>query len=278
MIDLDDPQQVAQADRLGLQAVAADWDLPAQAMQAAASLLGRTVSREPASALPDELSALARLAAETHGLDATTVLASSVLVSSVQPTITFDTHPAYTFARFLAVAAHAAGRPIRSITLDHAWLDGLLPHTAVADNLAKQVALRLYQHIPLIWSASPWLDGIAHDWRLRIARYAESAAMAASDAEMQRVWSMARFPAFWPNGVTVWHLDAAPVVAGGPNKLSAILAARRLPVIELSAPGSTPAEQAVHYLYLGNWVALYLAALYQVDPADRVPLQLLGLA
>ncbi len=278
MIDLDDPQQVALADRLGLQTVAADLSLPLRAMSAANRLLGQTAPSAPDPVPLDDLRGLARFAAEIYAVDVTAVLASAVSETPGEPPITFDTHPAYTLAHFLALAARAADRPLPDLALDRGWLESLLPHTPVAGNVAKQVALRLYQHIPLIWSALPWLDGIAQEWRLRLARYAESAALAAGDEEMQRVWSMARFPAFWPNGVTILRLDAAPVATREPNKLLPILAARRCPVIELAAPGSTPVEYAIHYLYLGNWVALYLAALYQADPADRVPLQLLGLA
>ncbi|HRW49608.1 MAG TPA: SIS domain-containing protein, partial [Caldilinea sp.] len=102
---------------------------------------------------------------------------------------------------------------------------------------------------------------------------------AAGSESMQRLWSMARFPNFWPNGVVVVHLteQERPALPGS-EALTAILAARRIQRIELAAPGATRAEVAIHHLYLGNWIALYLAALYQVDPADRVPLQLLGLA
>lgn len=278
MIDLDDTQQVAQADRLGLQVVAANLDMPAQAIQAATTRGDQIRLDEPTTAPPGELHGLARLAAETYDVNVASVLANAGQTDREQPSITFDTHPAYTFTYFLAVAAQVAGQSKPKLVLDRPWLESLLPHSPVADNAAKQVALRLYQHIPLIWSAMPWLDSIAHDWRLRIARYAESAALAAGDAEMQQVWSMARFPAFWPNGVTIVRLDTAPAESREPRKLLAILAARRFPVGEVASPGTTRAGHAMHHLYFGNWVALYLAALYQVDPADRVPLRLLGLA
>ena len=55
MIDLDDPQQVRQLDRLGLQRVAADPHLPEQALGAAAA--GDPITYAP------EVAGLARLAA-----------------------------------------------------------------------------------------------------------------------------------------------------------------------------------------------------------------------
>jgi hypothetical protein len=38
---------------------------------------------------------------------------------------------------------------------------------------------------------------------------------------------------------------------------------------------SSPILTGLHLLELGEWLALYAAALYNVDPADRVPLQIL---
>ena len=271
MIDLDDLHQVRQADRLGLQAIAADLRLPQQALRAAAA------GAHPA--YPPELAGLARLAADLYALPAP-ITASASAAENAPPLLAIDTHPAYAFTAFLAHSARAAGQRLARPALDDLWLHTLLPETPVASNVAKQTALNLYQHIPLLWAGEPWLDAIAEDWRLRILYFAESAALAASEEVMQRFWSMARFPNFWPNGVAVVHLasghtSSTEATAG---KMATILAARRIRHSDLAAPGATQAEMAIHYLYLGNWIALYLAALYQVDPADRVPLQLLNLA
>ena len=266
MIDLDDPQQVRQLDRLGLQRVAADPHLPEQALRAAAA--GDRITYVP------EVAGLARLAAELSALPI-----PAPTTGDAPPTLTFDTHPAYTLAIFLASSARIAGEPPPQLSVNRTWLHALRPETPAAANMAKQAALRLYQHVPLIWSGAPWLEGVGEEWRLRILYYAESAALAAGSEGMQRLWSMARFPNFWPNGVVVVHLaeQERPAVPGS-EALAAILAARRIHRLELAAPGATRTEVAIHHLYLANWIALYLAALYQVDPADRVPLQLLGLA
>lgn len=266
MIDLDDPQQVRQLDRLGLQRVAADPHLPEQALCAAAA--GGSITYAP------EVAGLARLAAELSALPP-----PAPATGDAPRILTFDTHPAYILTTFLALSARMAGEPPPQLAVNRAWLQALLPETPAAANVAKQAALRLYQHVPIIWSGAPWLEGVGEEWRLRILYYAESGALAAGSERMQRLWSMARFPNFWPNGVVVVHLAAqdGPAMPGD-EALAAILAARRIQRLELAAPGVTSAEVAIHHLYLGNWIALYLAALYQVDPADRVPLQLLGLA
>lgn len=265
MIDLDDPQQVRQLDRLGLQSVAADPHLPERAMRVAA--IGDSITYAP------EVAGLARLAAELS-----TLPSPAPVIGDAPPSLTFDTHPAYTLATFLALPARTAGERLPQLTVNRAWLHALLPETPAAGNMAKQTALRLYQHVPLIWSGAPWLEGVGEEWRMRILYYAESAALGAGAESMQRLWSMARFPNFWPHGVVVMHLtEQGSPVAPEDEALAAILAARRIQRLELAAPGATRAEVAIHHLYLGNWIALYLAALYQVDPADRVPLQLLGL-
>jgi len=271
MIDLDDLQQVRQMDRLGLQAIAADPYLPEQALCAAAARDSITYAAE--------VSGLAHLAAALNTLSSPTSRALVLATGDMQPDLTFDTHPAYALAFFLALSVQSAGVAQVQPAVDHAWLRSLLPETPTVDNVAKQGALRLYQHIPLIWSGEAWLKGVGEDWRLRILYYAESAALVAGSEAMQRMWSMARFPNFWPQGVTVVHLGQVGANATpADSTLATILAARRFPRLELTAPGITRTATALHYLYLGNWIALYLAALYQVDPADRVPLQLLGLA
>ena len=196
--------------------------------------------------------------------------------------VRFDDHPAYVFAYLCALAAHGAHIPLDSLAdslaLNEEWLHSLLPATPHLQNPAKQLALRFFSHTPLLWAEAPWLVHIAQDWRLRILRYAECAALVADLSDMLQGWSMARFPAFWPNTICVAHLAcAAPPDDARIFTLQSILRKRRFDSIEVAPPVGNAPAMALHLLYLGEWVALYLAALYGVDPADRVPLQLLGM-
>jgi hypothetical protein len=130
-----------------------------------------------------------------------------------------------------------------------------------------------------LWAEDGWQAEIAQDWRLRILRYAESAAIVADLSEMQQAWSMARFPNFWGNALCVARIgEVAAHHHGQVNMLQSILQKRRFNTIHIEVPGEDPFLRGIHLLYLGEWVALYLAALYGVDPEARVPLQLLGLA
>jgi hypothetical protein len=54
------------------------------------------------------------------------------------------------------------------------------------------------------------------------------------------------------------------------------LTRRRVAAVQAPAPaGLSDLEHVLYLLELGEWIALYAAALYNVDPSQRVPLQIL---
>ena len=228
---------------------------------------------------PPDLQPLARVAASLYPQPLQPAV--SPAPPAAQPgraPLHFDDHPAYTAAYLMAVAAWASGAEADVPSLDATWLESLRPSVPHDQNPAKQLALRFFGHIPLLWSEASLLAHVADDWRLRILRYAESAALAADGEKMRLAWSMARFPNFWTNALCIAQLTSiAPGAASQPDALQIILKRRRFETVEVSAPGDTLAQNALHLIYLGEVVALYLAALYGVDPSDRTPLQLLGI-
>jgi hypothetical protein len=171
-----------------------------------------------------------------------------------------------------------AGIPESAV--DAAWLDSLLSQMPRAHNPAKQLALRLYERTPLFWAASH-LASLPPLWQQQVMHAAEAAALSATLEQMARDWSMVRLPRFWPNAlVGVWISDGGedPAEQQLAVNLQTLLQKRRYQVIRVAVPrGATPAATTWHGHELGSWVALYLAALYGVDPAERVPWQYLGL-
>jgi hypothetical protein len=273
---------LAHSDRLQLSARAGDETHVARAAKAAHAAL-QSISPPPphtsiSLAINHEIDPLARAATALSGAPhpQTDDVAWTL---DLRDSLQFDNHPAYTFAYLVTTATWLAGSLIAMPVLDHSWLDSLRPSTPLSQNPAKRLAQRFYAHAPLLWAVEEWQLAIAHDWRLRILRYAENAAMVASFADMQHGWSMARFPNFWPNALCVARIgEASPADPPNTHTLQKILQRRRFDAAEIALVGADRLAQALHLLYLGEWVALYLAALNDVDPADCVPLHLLGIA
>ncbi|MBW7886124.1 MAG: hypothetical protein H3C34_26545, partial [Caldilineaceae bacterium] len=178
---------------------------------------------------------------------------------------------------FQGLCAGLAGptTPAPALQLDRRWLESCHPSIPAAANPAKQIALHLYAHVSLVWADTEAFAGVAADWQSRLLLYAETAAIFATVDEMRGLWSMARFPNFWANGVRGVELTTGTAAAS--DRLHMLLQRRRIKTMRIAAPGASPAALCAHLLALGEWVALYAARLYQVDPADRVPLAYLGL-
>jgi hypothetical protein len=179
----------------------------------------------------------------------------------------------------------------------------------VEHNPAKQLAARLLDRIPIFWGSEIGA-GLARDFAMRQLWYAERAAFAVPGLELARTLVMARTPGYWPNTAVFVridlpeHLNRKTNEADGSSeenlgtRAAELLARRRFACTEISCaePASTEAglEQVsadggegidgalkqlltgvLLGLELGEWLALYSAFLYHVDPADRVPLELI---
>ncbi len=195
--------------------------------------------------------------------------------------ISADHHPAQVFLCLLALLEQLWQRdkPLLPIQPNPpAELAACQLDVPVAQNPAKQRALQLYERLPFFWGVDA-LVGVAADWQMRLLWYAETMAWSASLAELARLHVMARLPRYWFNIVTFVQL-AEPRTAQEPSvllsQLARLFALRRLPTLAITAPAELSPTEAVWYLLeFGEWLALYTAALYNVDPKDRVPLQFL---
>jgi hypothetical protein len=147
------------------------------------------------------------------------------------------------------------------------------------ENPAKQLALKLYERTPLFWGDSR-LAPLAARWQQRVMQDAETAALSADLQQMARDWSMVRLPRFWPNAVVcVWLRDGREDAEERQlaEQIQSLLQKRRYQTVQAAIPAGAAPEVALWYgEELGRWVALYLAALYGVDPAARVGWQYLG--
>ncbi len=202
----------------------------------------------------------------------------------ISPFISADQHPAQVFLFLLALLDQCLAETALA-TATATQLDMIAPRLATwtplsptAQNQAKQLAIQLHERLPFFWGAGP-LAAIAEDWCLRRLWYAESIAWAAATEELTRIQVMARLPRYWFNIVTFVHLAPSlpnHSLTSAETKLDHLFTIRRLSSLRVTTPDELTLAGALWYwLELGEWVALYAAALYNVEPAERVPLQFL---
>lgn len=302
MSELDQLEALRQGDSTGRLARAAQTaQRPADAAAAVASWLAQTpqVQAPHAAAgevpvtliLPPELQPIGALAAQLAG--GATRLAGAPLtlgyaplaalqvgewIFPATPPIDAGAHPAYTLLALLGLLAaahrHAPLYPSPAPALLEA-LARCCPDVPSADNPAKQIALRLHGRIPCFWGAN--LEAAAAQaWTAALLWSAETMALAAHQDELSRLLVMARFPRFWPNAAVLVHLITPDAPAGLAAETGRLLARRRFAMLDLHAPaGLALLDRALYWLDMGEWVALYAAALNNVDPAAQVPLDIL---
>jgi hypothetical protein len=200
-----------------------------------------------------------------------------------------ETHPAWAFTFLLALLepwmkSSPAGRLYELAQAESTGLACFRPDVPLVDNPAKRIAQGVHERSPFFWAWEP-LVGVAQDWSQRMMFYAEAGATWASGDELTAVHVMARHPRYWPRITTFVQLawNGEPentadvhVYARRTAGLKLLLQKRGATQLTVFAEGvGTALEAAWYLLELGEWVSLYAAGLYGVDPADRVPLQFL---
>ena len=144
------------------------------------------------------------------------------------------------------------------------------PAVPAAENEAKQVALEFYQHLPVIYGTQGWKGVVAYRWKTQINENAKAQAMAN------------RFPELNHNETVGWEVPPAInrlcQVVLLRDRTEAAVIQRRIEVTaeimrphvagirEVWAEGDTELARLFSLLYLGDYVSLYLAYLYRVDP------------
>jgi hypothetical protein len=191
-----------------------------------------------------------------------------------------QSHPATLFLFLLALLDGWLGRNLaeEAIALPATRLVELASSEAavpLADNPAKQIAYRLYERLPLFWAEAS-LAGIAYDWWQRYTLYAEAKAECSTATAVRQVTATVRFPRYWPQAGTFVRL--AQRAEEGPPWLQALdrlFQRRKLQGMTVAAMAESLPVALLYLFEMGEWVAIYAAALLGVDPADRVALDFL---
>lgn len=190
-----------------------------------------------------------------------------------------DAHPVAVWGYLMALCHAFSGQADESeqlSTMTNAHTDDCAPSVPVAENRAKQLAHRLYDRIPVFWGEGAYA-GVALDWRHRYVRYTEARAEWTQLDVIRHVDVMARFPRYWPQAGIYVQLTDRGADSESVVLLRQLWQARRIQQETITAMSAPFLASVYELICLGEWVALYAAALLGVDPDDRVALDFLGL-
>jgi len=137
------------------------------------------------------------------------------------------------------------------------------------DNPAKQIAMALDGRVPVVVGVAGTTDLAALRWKTQINENAKQAAFCSVIPELLHNEILA-----WDEERSRRHLcavvlrspDDAEADASRAKYLSQRLREKRIPVIEVDAPGTSPHERVLRLIYLGDFVSVYLALRRRVDP------------
>jgi hypothetical protein len=312
MLDLNDLSQIALADRRGLLARAANrrerwpqalergrqhaaqlptppgqgliWLLLPPALQGMGMAVQALHASHTAPLLMRWQPHLASLPVEGIWLDPFHVAGVSALPSgpviSLPGALDPEAHPGDLFLTLLALLDQ---------WLDRSLAGGIVPLAEeaerqlaasaavipVSSNPAKELAHALNERLPLFWATDP-LAGVAWDWWQRYTLYAESKAEWLDAESFRYVAVMVRFPHYWPQaGLFVRLAQKIESDEKWEADLERLFRSRRIQSLTVTAPGHSAASDLLYLFELGEWVALYAAALLGVEPTDRVALDFL---
>jgi glucose/mannose-6-phosphate isomerase len=137
-------------------------------------------------------------------------------------------------------------------------------------NEAKRIALALHGRLPVIYAGVGAPEAALLRWRCNINENAKALCHTAVVPEMDHNeivgWSG---PESWAERATVVVLREGDEDRGTSRRLSATadwLRRHGAPVVEVVSRGATPLERLWWLCHLGDYVSVYLAALYAVDP------------
>ncbi|MEM0448672.1 MAG: bifunctional phosphoglucose/phosphomannose isomerase [Methanomassiliicoccales archaeon] len=175
-----------------------------------------------------------------------------------------------------AIGLHSIKKDMAMAQLAMADLrENLSPGVPTHANMAKRLATKLYQRIPVIYAPRS-LRAVAYRWQTQINENAKMMAFSGDFPEMNHNqivgWmegskGTALLPVFLKPATTKGSMGERMDLT---MRLMEESGVRSIPV-ELS--GRTPLESALMGIMLGDFVSYYLAMLKGVDPTPVVPIQ-----
>jgi glucose/mannose-6-phosphate isomerase len=165
-----------------------------------------------------------------------------------------------------------ASREVReAVPVLQSLRDRCHPDVPTAQNPAKQLAKALYGKIPLIQGTVGLMAGVAYRWRTQFNENADILAVSSEYSELDHNevvgWELPREMGRWFEVVTLtapgdfWRQRARVMV-------SQQMIRRKAKVHTFVAEGESALAQLTWSVLLGDFVSVYLALLYGVDPKE----------
>jgi glucose/mannose-6-phosphate isomerase len=143
-------------------------------------------------------------------------------------------------------------------------------HSSEGKSLAREIAFKLHNKIPLIYSVEPYYKSVAFRWRTQLNENAKTLAFHHVLPEMNH------------NEIVGWEMDGRLtkdlIVIFLESELyprpiktriqltKKILRDKGIDVIEVYGTGKSQLEITISLICMGDWVSYYLAMLYEKDP------------
>ncbi len=143
-------------------------------------------------------------------------------------------------------------------------------------NLAKNIALKLYQKFPVIYASNDHFDAVVIRWRGQIAENAKSLSSSHVFPEMNHNEIVGwEFPKKLLKNMAVILLrdmEDHPRIKRRMDICKNIIKQQKVEIIEVESQGMHLLSRIFSLIYIGDWVSFYLAILNKVDPTpvDRV--------
>lgn len=137
-------------------------------------------------------------------------------------------------------------------------------------NLAKSIALKLYQKFPVIYASTDHFDAVAMRWRGQIAENAKSLSFSHVFPEMNHNEIVGwEFPKKILKDLIVLFLrdmEDHPRIKRRMDISKNIIRRQKVEIIEIESRGMHLLSRIFSLIYIGDWVSFYLAILNKVDP------------
>jgi glucose/mannose-6-phosphate isomerase len=146
----------------------------------------------------------------------------------------------------------------------------LATNIPVINNKAKQLAIALYNKIPVIYAPQSHFDVIAMRWKGQINENSKAFAFCGVIPEMNHNeivgWGIPHDVTWRCVAIILTHKDESDKIKKRIAVTSSLIAETGAQVIEIQAEGDTPLTKALYLIYLGDMMSYYLAMLNGVDP------------
>ena len=146
--------------------------------------------------------------------------------------------------------------------------------TAEGKILSKDLAIRIHNKIPIVYSGAPYMNAIASRWKNQFQENSKSMAISNVLPEMNH------------NEIVGWEMDVPmmnnffviflksnvihPRTRARIELTKNMIKDRGVEVVEIYSEGKNLLENVVSLVAIGDWVSYYLALLYEKDPASII--------